>query len=438
MGVINIYATNFKENVSGSIREDGGQIVNQSEAKVVQNGAKGVDYDKNKERKPPTDIRITKVEGPFDDKGKLIKKINLGTSYIYKATTSRKPKKEEIALLKWSIKFDQGDRLIINGVASLNNLDGDKIIIHLKINQEFEKGKVYAFYQKADESVSVELSLKKVKLPILILQGSRRKGKNRENNGTALDMLYKDYSIDAVGYEKLRKQLFDETYNVEKQNSFYNVNSRTDNAKKQSDLKIEKIKSFLDKSTDDLFKIFRNDIKGYSSGEIETVAIEMVDKMEQNTGGEYTNKKLTSAVIGHENSKTFISATKKVIKEYLKENKGNIEKLEIIDDSKGLLYEKLVRDKVDNPKFGDWFSGLGITINDVWAYQIYITDFKVNKNTFQMKLEYIYWDHFGLDYPDIQKFDKDIFYSWFVLQHYKGFKPFITKLDIAEELKGTF
>jgi hypothetical protein len=175
MGVINIYATNFKENVSGSIREDGGQIVNQSEAKVVQNGAKGVDYDKNKERKPPTDIRITKVEGPFDDKGKLVDKIVLGTSYIYKATPSRKPKKEEIALLKWSVKLDEGERLIINGVASLNMLEGDKIIIHLKINQEFEKGKIYAFYQKADEGVTVVLSLKVEGFLYVLLYTSQNK-----------------------------------------------------------------------------------------------------------------------------------------------------------------------------------------------------------------------------------------------------------------------
>jgi hypothetical protein len=62
MGVINIYATNFKENVSGSIREDGGQIVNQSEAKVVQNGAKGVDYDKNKEHNHQQTLELPKLK----------------------------------------------------------------------------------------------------------------------------------------------------------------------------------------------------------------------------------------------------------------------------------------------------------------------------------------------------------------------------------------
>ena len=92
MEKITILANNFFENSSGSIREDASEIKTQSAKKVVQNGEKGVTYDKNKDRKPLTDIRITKLEGPFDDKGKLVDKIILGTSYFFKATTTRKPK----------------------------------------------------------------------------------------------------------------------------------------------------------------------------------------------------------------------------------------------------------------------------------------------------------------------------------------------------------
>jgi hypothetical protein len=102
------------------------------------------------------------------------------------------------------------------------------------------------------------------------------------------------------------------------------------------------------------------------------------------------------------------------------------------------LYQDWVDDGIDNPKFSDKMSGLGITINDVWAYQVYITKYKTNGNNFEMNLKYIYYDHFGLDYPDIQKFNKDIFYSWFVLQHFRGFRPFITKIDIVGEFKGDF
>lgn len=447
MGNITIIANNFFENASGSIRDDGAEIRNQSANKVVQNGGEGVNYDKNKDRKTPTDIRITKVEGPFDDKGKLVEKISLGTFYVFKATATRKPTIVELKLLKWALKLDDKGKDIVAGTASLNKLDGDKIIISFKVNNDFEKAKVYAFYQKADDGVSVNLSLKKIKFPMLILQGSRRKGKKaiKKNKKTistqevSLDMLSGDYSEDEVGYNKLKDELYKENYDAEKQDSFYNITSRSENALKNAEYTISQIKEFTKKTDSDLFKIFRNDIENYSQGEIEDVAHEMVDKMKANTGGEYSNKKLTDAVIKHENSITFISKVKEVIQEFLKENKGNIEDLEIKDESNGKLYTNLADKKnARNPQFSDKFSGLGITINDVWAYQIFITRYKTNGNTFEMGLEYIYYDHFGLDYPDIQKYDKNIFYSWFVLQHFRGYKPFITKLDIVGEFRGTF
>ena len=76
---------------------------------------------------------------------------------------------------------------------------------------------------------------------------------------------------------------------------------------------------------------------------------------------------------------------------------------------------------------------IGITINDVWAYQVYITKFEVNGNNYEMKLNYVYYDHFGLDYPDIQKFDYDIFIAWFILQHFRGYKPFITSIKFTSK-----
>lgn len=173
MGNITILAKNFSENASGSIREDAAQIRNQSEKKVVQNGEKGVNYDKNKDRKPPTDIRITKVEGPFDVNGKLVEKIVLDTFYIFKATPTRKPTAAELTVLKWAVKLDQGQKQIVLGTAPVNKLDGGKIIISLKMNKNFEKAKVYAFYQKAEDSVSVDLKLTKRLLQNIIIIGTQ-------------------------------------------------------------------------------------------------------------------------------------------------------------------------------------------------------------------------------------------------------------------------
>lgn len=413
-------------------------IVFHSDKVVSEKGDEnGVVYKKPKKHKPLTDIKVLKVEGPFDENGKLVNTVEKGKYYTYKASSSRKPNDVELKMLKWATQNDNDKIIELLGVSSHNTLKNDKIIISIAINQNCEKAHVYAYFKKASDKVRVSVDLEK-KFPMLILQGSRRKGKNRANTSIADDMLYNDYPENSIGFERLTKELYDETYNVEKQDSFYNATSRADNAKNKSEKIVEKIKKFSKKSSDDLFVIFKDDIEYFSSGDIETVAKAMVDKMKKNEGGEYTNDKLTQAVINHANSKTFITSIKKVIVEYLKDNKGIIDKLEITDDSNGVLYNLLKRDKVDNPKFSDKFSGLGITINDVWAYQVFITDYSVKGNRFEMSLEYIYWDHFGLDYPDIQKYDNDIFYSWFVLQHFRGYKPFLTKIDIVGEIKGEF
>jgi len=209
MGKITILANNFSDNASGSIRDDAAEIVNQSSNKIVQNGEKGVNYDKNTDRKPPTDIRIKKLEGPFDDKGKLVEKINLGTSYIFKATPTKKPTKTELTLLKWAVKLDENSKEIILGTASLHKLEGEKIIISFKFNQSFKKAKMYAFYQKADDSVSVDLQLAAKPLQHIIVIGTQ----NHRSDG--MPVLFKDvgpgskmmFALQAIRRIKMNKDM---------------------------------------------------------------------------------------------------------------------------------------------------------------------------------------------------------------------------------------
>ena len=47
-------------------------------------------------------------------------------------------------------------------------------------------------------------------------------------------------------------------------------------------------------------------------------------------------------------------------------------------------------------------------------------------------------DHFGLDKPDVIKFQdaREGFAAWWILQHKKAYRPFITKLRFVTLLKG--
>ncbi|OWP83499.1 hypothetical protein BWK59_10110 [Flavobacterium davisii] len=135
-------------------------IENHSQKQVIQKGAdKGVTHNKPKTA-TLTDLKITKIEGPFDENGKLMDKIGFEKFYTYKATPSRKPTEAEVKLLKWATKNDNGVIKELGGVASNNQLSNDgKIIISIAINIDCEEARVYAFYKKANESVSVNVTM---------------------------------------------------------------------------------------------------------------------------------------------------------------------------------------------------------------------------------------------------------------------------------------
>ena len=404
-------------------------------------GKKFGDFEKKKEDKP---LKVTKVEGPFDKNGKKATIIKKGEFYTFKATPSRKPSNAEVKLMKWAIKYDNGKIKELVGFSAYNKLIDGKIVVTFKTSEDFEKAKVYAYFIKASEKVSVAIMLKNLKFPMLIIQSIGRKGKKTINkNGIkvssdeiAIDLLYKDYLENGIGFEKLRLELYKETYNVDKQDSIYNITSRENNAKKKSDSIIAKIKEFSKKSDSELFTLFYDEAENVSKGKLEENIKRMILRMQNNQGGEYSHIDLSNAVIEHENTKKFIQSVKNWVVSFLKEYKNNLENLEIIDNSEGVIYNTSFKTKVDKPKFNnnsDTLSGIQIAINDVWAYQIYLNKYYLENDKPHGELEFHFYDHFGLDYPDIEKFDYDIFIAWFILQHFRGYKPFITSIKFTSK-----
>ncbi len=62
----------------------------------------------------------------------------------------------------------------------------------------------------------------------------------------------------------------------------------------------------------------------------------------------------------------------------------------------------------------------------------------MDKENYTAKYKVTLWDHFGLNYSDIEKFNyyRNGFITWFILQHLRGYKPFITKMTFEKEFKG--
>lgn len=426
MGVITIIANNFFENASGSIRDDGSSILTQSSKNVIQNGGKGENYDKNKDRKTPTDIRITKVEGPFDGKGKLVDNVVLGTSYSFKATPTRKPTVSEVALLKWSVKLDDGQKEIILGTASVNKLDGDKITISLKLKHGFEKAKVYAFYQKADDGMSVDLSLKKVVFPMLI---GYSRGYDLKHH--FMNKINKDVKAIALGLE-------DSTYGTGGQFT-------TDNLDNLSSLK----ESDLIKNMSELIQTGISIKNG-----LDKVGKEMVNHFIESKGGKFENEALNNVISKDSNFDSFKKAVTYKILIRLKKAKWNLSNIEESD---------LVR--FDNVAFNQGINrkdGLTILIDAVEHIEVYIQELeKIDEEKYKLTLKFVLFDTFGLDFEDIKKFGKRNdstsryvldweegntsekiyiqnnyglgFSSWWILQHRFNRKPFITKATILQE-----
>lgn len=95
--------------------------------------------------------------------------------------------------------------------------------------------------------------------------------------------------------------------------------------------------------------------------------------------------------------------------------------------------------------FSDKIGGLGIAIHQVWSARADISNFSLHCGTriWGCNVHYTLYDHFGLDWADIRKHGDDHiplpstgngFKAWHILQHYRSAKPFITKIDITERL----
>ena len=102
----------------------------------------------------------------------------------------------------------------------------------------------------------------------------------------------------------------------------------------------------------------------------------------------------------------------------------------------GKLYKAILKEDANPPLFNtvhDTINGLRILVNGVWAYEVRIIGYRKQYMSLFIEIEYTLYDHFGLDAPDIYKFDFEIFYVWFILQHFRGFKPLITQMKINRE-----
>lgn len=381
-------------------------------------------------------LKVVGILGPFDTNNKIVNDVQKDKRYVYYAILNNTPKQSNISKIKWAVSYDENDSSNSYYLFSGGFIENNKIKVSISVNKAKVKFRIYAYTGNLpDKNIFLEVKLgiktEEIKYPLLILQGSRKKGRNYENTDIHNDLRYNDYEENEAGLSKLKDELMTED----------NPNENLINSI------INKFRNnFFTKSNKELFEIFDDKIEWFSRGDLERVAKDVISKVRQNKGGAYKNSVLTNKIKNHQNSKNFVKKVKEAITFELKKAKGNISevaKVITIGDDKGnwVLFSWLKKNDVKSLNFPEKFSGLGILINDMWAYEVNVLEYDtklLNKRGYgvvKLKLLFGYYDHFGLDYPDLIKYPEyDIFYAWYTLQHFRGYKPLITTIEFEEYL----
>ena len=273
--------------------------------------------------------------------------------------------------------------------------------LDLQIKEEWQ-GKeiiVMPYLKQCTSNVAIKTEIERWKLPKIFARSLTLPGKSI-NGDTAEDMLYKDKTIEDV-------------------------------------LSINKLFALQVKASDEslfadliyLTSFFSTLKEGKEHG------LKIVKHFRENSGTIYTSKFMNKSFAEHETLQKFIyndGGVIDVLNRNLRATNGNINKIDI---QIGVIQST-------RPKFNklyDYFNGMKVTVDGIAAYVIYIDEYKLlSPNTYNAKLRIEIYDHYGLDKRDVEKFGYVAgFRSWYILQHVRGYKPFLTKmvhiLDIKEE-----
>ena len=190
------------------------------------------------------------------------------------------------------------------------------------------------------------------------------------------------------------------------------------------------------KSDEDVLAVFRQMAQTlFTHGELNANTDAMIDKFGKKESGDwkdrtYSNDALTKLAREHQSTRRFVDNLRRAVGEQLGAAGG--------DPAKLTRYTKNIKSPMYSTAI-DKFDGLTIAINDTWAYEVTLDECEVKGNTFKAKLSITLYDHFGLDQDDVVTYGTLAgFRAWYLLQHVRGFNPFVTKLVFDEQVEGSF
>lgn len=216
-----------------------------------------------------------------------------------------------------------------------------------------------------------------------------------------------------------------------------------------------------------IIKNFFNSQINYDETFMEILS-EMVDHFIDGTGADYSNIKLTSAVQSHSRTKKYVNAVITLVNDYISKNKHTIGNLaydealwtQPIKRASHLLVNAMnvaISNGIKElylPSYGynNGVPGLTLALDGFYGNKIRLKDFQDLGNTYCGSLEFTFYDHFGLDTPDLadEKYGNLTagtlpgFRQWYILQHWSELegmiqpKPFVTNVSFSVPISGRY
>lgn len=180
-----------------------------------------------------------------------------------------------------------------------------------------------------------------------------------------------------------------------------------------------------------------------------TLAMKMYDRFCSNDGFDYKDDLLNKKFTEHEKTKTCIENFRKRFEEYIKKYNYDIISFDINEFHESIYGKYAPKEEgVDRPKFDSYIkdgpTGPMICFHDTQGFVVYAEDVKIKNGKFSCKLCFEFYDHFGLDSEDLNKFDiypvlRTGFQGWYILQHFNecetGCKAFVDYATDEEMLE---
>jgi uncharacterized protein (TIGR03034 family) len=185
----------------------------------------------------------------------------------------------------------------------------------------------------------------------------------------------------------------------------------------------------------------------FSTGELQTVILDMIDHFMDGSGTSYSNSVLTQKAYEHDSTQNYIENVKRAIETLLNAYDGDIGALAYTTSTRDSnpLVMALKADNIYQPVYNtdsDIINGLTICVDGLWGNKIEVSSYSISGNSYSYTLHYTLYDHFGLDQPDVEKYGPLTgFRSWYVLQHYSeydsAYMPFLTIIEFDVIVSGT-